>query len=165
MTNKQLLEAYLENNLDRLYRLAFSYAANRHDAEDIICESVIKALQAIDTLREPDYLGTWMYRIVINTAKTMMKRNSKVIFFDPLSDEWQKLPQHTIWNDSYESIHFKDIVACLNRDQRLLVVMRYLEDMSLATIADLQGENVNTIKTRLYRALKKLRKEMEEHDA
>ena len=44
---KEKLKLYITNNLDKLYMLAFSYAKNEHDAEDIVNESVKRALDAI----------------------------------------------------------------------------------------------------------------------
>lgn len=163
MTNKQCLEQYLEENLDRLCRLAFSFALNQNDAEDIIGDSVMKALKAIDTLKEPDYVGTWMYRIVINTAITANSKKARTMIIDPHSTEWETLYRHAPQEEYFQEIHFQDIIASLNQDQRVLVVLRYLEDLPLATIGEMLGENVNTIKTRLYRALKKLRSQMEEN--
>jgi len=162
MANKQLFESYLVENLDRLYRLAFSYTLNREDAEDVISESVAKALTALHTLKEPKYLGTWFYRIVINTAVTMQSKKAKVIAFDPLSDEWQILTQNMMSEEPYEGVHFEDLIASLNSDQRILLILRYFEEFPIAEMAEMLGENVNTIKTRLYRTLRILRAEMEE---
>jgi len=161
MTSEQLFESYLIDNLDRLYRLAFSYTLNREDAEDVVSESVTKALQALHTLKEPKYLGTWFYRIMINTAISMNKQKSKVIAFDPLSTEWQTLTNSMVIEESYEGIHFEDLMKSLNSDQRILLILRYFEELPIAEVADIIGENVNTIKTRLYRTLRLLRTEME----
>jgi RNA polymerase sigma-70 factor, ECF subfamily len=136
---------------------------NREDAEDVISESVAKALQALHTLKDPKYLGTWFYRIVINTAITMQNKKAKVIAFDPHSVEWQILTQSLIVEDSHEGIHFVDLIASLNSDQRILLILRYFEELPIAEIAEILGENVNTLKTRLYRTLRILRAEMEEN--
>ena len=81
---KEKLKLYITNNLDKLYRLAFSYAKNEHDAEDIVNESVKRALDAIYQLEKEEFLGTWMYRIVINTASSYMKMKSKLIYIDEI---------------------------------------------------------------------------------
>ncbi len=161
MASKHFFESYLIDNFDRLYRLAFSYTLNREDAEDVISESVAKALQALHTLKEPQYLGTWFYRIVINTAISFKKQKAKVVAFDPLSPEWITLTHSMVIEESYEGIHFEDLVKSLNSEQRILLVLRYFEELSIAEIAEIVGENINTIKTRLYRTLRLLRAEME----
>ncbi len=161
MANKQLFESYLIENLDRLYRLAFSYTLNREDAEDVVSESVTKALQALHTLKEPKYLGTWFYRIVINTAISTNKQKAKVVAFDPLSSEWQTLTQSMVIEESYDRVHFEDLMKSLNSDQRILLILRYFEELPIADVAEIVGENVNTVKTRLYRTLRLLRTEME----
>ena len=166
MADYQHFEAYLEENLDRLYRLAFSYTLNQADAEDVVNESVMKALQALHTLREPKYLGTWLYRIVVNTAITAQSKKAKVVAYDPLSPEWQNLTEHLVTEESNDGIQFQDLIANLNPDQRTLMILRYFEERPLWEIAEILGVNVSTIKTRLYRALHKLQNEMKEtrHD-
>jgi len=75
MTNKQLFETYITQNIDSAYRFAYSYTKNREEAEDAVNESVIKALKSLHTLKSPEYLGTWFYRIIVNTALTKIKKN------------------------------------------------------------------------------------------
>lgn len=164
MDSKHLLESYLIGNLDRLYRLAFSYTLNREDAEDVVNESVIKALQALNSLKEPKYLGTWLYRIVINTAISMKKQKLKVATYDPLSPEWIAQTRNMVVEESYEGIHFEDLMKSLNSEQRILLILRYFEEYPIAEIAEIMGENINTIKTHLYRTLRLLRAEMEGKD-
>lgn len=165
MANIKLFETYLLNNLDRLYRLAYSYTLNREDAEDVISESIVKALQALHKLKEPKYMGTWFYRIVMNTAITATSKKTKVVAFDPLSTEWQELTRGMIIEESYEEIHFEDLLVSLNAEQRILLILRYFEEFTIAEISVMLGENENTIKSRLYRALRTLRGKVEEHHA
>ena len=67
---KEKLKTYVTNNIDKIYRLAFSYAKNQADAEDIVNESIKRALHSINSLKKDYYMSTWLYRIVVNTANT-----------------------------------------------------------------------------------------------
>lgn len=58
-----------------------------------------------------------------------------------------------------------DLAVALNRlkaEERLVITLRYFEELSLEEISDIAGEPLSTIKSRLYRALKKLRVDLEE---
>ena len=62
----ELIEKNLIDNYSRYYRLAFSYVKNESDAMDIVQEAAYKAIYKSSTLKNPEYAGTWICRIVIN---------------------------------------------------------------------------------------------------
>lgn len=153
---KEKLKLYITNNLDKLYRLAFSYAKNEHDAEDIVNESVKRALDAIYQLEKEEFLGTWMYRIVINTASSYMKMKSKLIYIDEI------IENTLVKEDKYQDTDLYNMVMKLDSKHRIVIVLRFYEDMAIDKIAEVLNENVSTVKTRLYKALKLLKIEMNE---
>lgn len=153
---KEKLKLYITNNLDKLYRLAFSYAQNEHDAEDIVNESVKRALDAIYQLEKEEFLGTWMYRIVINTASSYMKVKSKLIYIDEI------IENTLVKEDKYQDTDLYNMVMKLDSKYRIVIVLRFYEDMAIDKIAEVLNENVSTVKTRLYKALKLLKIEMNE---
>lgn len=153
---KEKLKLYITNNLDKLYRLAFSYAKNEHDAEDIVNESVKRALDAIYQLEKEEFLGTWMYRIVINTASSYMKVKSKLIYIDEV------IENTLVKEDKYQDTDLYNMVMKLDSKYRIVIVLRFYEDMAIDKIAEVLNENVSTVKTRLYKALKLLKIEMNE---
>ena len=153
---KEKLKLYITNNLDKLYRLAFSYAKNEHDAEDIVNESVKRALDAIYQLEKEEFLGTWMYRIVINTASSYMKMKSKLIYIDEI------IENTLVKEDKYQDTDLYNMVMKLDSKYRIVIVLRCYEDMAIDKIAEVLNENVSTVKTRLYKALKLLKIEMNE---
>ena len=148
---KEKLKLYITNNLDKLYRLAFSYAKNEHDAEDIVNESVKRALDAIYQLEKEEFLGTWMYRIVINTASSYMKMKSKLIYIDEI------IENTLVKEDKYQDTDLYNMVMKLDSKYRIVIVLRFYEDMAIDKIAEVLNENVSTVKTRLYKALKLLK--------
>ena len=153
---KEKLKLYITNNLDKLYRLAFSYAKNEHDAEDIVNESVKRALDAIYQLEKEEFLGTWMYRIVIITASSYMKMKSKLIYIDEV------IENTLVKEDKYQDTDLYNMVMKLDSKYRIVIVLRFYEDMAIDKIAEVLNENVSTVKTRLYKALKLLKIEMNE---
>lgn len=156
-TKKEKLKVYVSENVDKFYRLAFSYAKNQEDAEDIVNESVARALTSIESLREDSYMGTWLYRIVINTSNTYLKKRSKIIFLDELINKPEESKE-----DQYKDFDLYQKVMKLTPKYRNPIILRFYEDMTTNQIADILGENVNTVKTRLYTALKKLKMNIDE---
>ena len=58
-------ERLLLDNYDKYYRLAFSYMKNEEDALDVVQESAYKVMKGCRNVKQPEYLGSWIYRIVI----------------------------------------------------------------------------------------------------
>lgn len=157
MNNRQLLEQFITQNLDGAYRFAYTYTRNETSAEDVVSESVVKALNSIKSLRNPAYLKTWFYKIIINTALTHIKKESKLVYMDP-----ELAPATKPFTEEYSSLSFQELIDTLEPKYKSIIVLRFLEDMTLEEVALTLDENINTIKTRLYRGLKLLKIEMEE---
>lgn len=147
-TEKILLENY-----EKYYRLAYSYVKTEHDALDVVQESAYKAIRDCGKVRERKYIGTWIYRIVVNTALDLLRRQGREVSLDEsrAGEEWQP---------PGEDLELWDVLDRLNEKEKTVVVLRYFHDLKLEDIADILGENVNTVKARLYRTLKKLRLEL-----
>ncbi|OUQ56469.1 RNA polymerase subunit sigma-70 [Tyzzerella sp. An114] len=157
MSNRQLLEKFITENLDNAYRFAYSYTKNSQAAEDVVSESVIKALSAIDTLKNKEFLKTWFYRIIINTAISRIRSEQKIIYIDSKdTDIYEKT------FDDYSHITLNEFIEKLDEKYKIVIILRYFEDMTLEEISKVTGENLSTVKSRLYRGLKILKTEMEE---
>ncbi len=154
--NKQLFETFITQNLDSAYRFAYFYVKNQQYAEDVVSQSVIKALSSLGQLREPEFIKSWFYRIVITTSLTYLNKNKKTVYMAP--DDLDSF-DNTV--DAYEDIDLKEAIEKLPLKYRSIVILRYFEGFSLKEIAMLLSENLNTVKTRLYKVLKILKLEMD----
>ena len=153
-TKKDKLKLYVTNNIDKIYRLAFSYVKNQQDAEDIVNESIKKALYSINSLKNEYYMSTWLYRIVVNTANSYLKSKSKIIYLD------EQIEDSLIIEDTHQDTDLYNLVMELEPKYRIVIILKFYEDMTFEQIANILNENVNTIKTRLYKALNKLKIEL-----
>ena len=157
-TKREKLETYVTENINKIYRLAFSYVKNEHDAEDIVNESVRKALDGIEQLRNEEFLGTGFFRIVINTSNTYLKSKSKLIYLDEIVEN------SLTTEDKYQDTDLYDAVMKLDSKYRIVIILKFYEDMTIERISEVLDENISTVKTKLYKALKKLRLEIDKED-
>ena len=146
-------EQILTENYERYYRLAYSYMRNEDDALDVVQESAYRAIRDCRKVRNKDYLSTWIYRIVVNTALDMLRRKKK----ENITEELPEIPVE----DQYQDLELRTVLNQLDDKSRTIILLRYFEDLKLEDIADIVGDNLNTVKARLYRALKKLRLNLE----
>lgn len=156
MTKQKMFEQFLEENLDHAYRFAFTYTHDTALAEDVVGDSVIKALRALHTLRDESALKSWFFRIIINTAYTRLKQEQRTVSLDALS-----LPEEG-QEDDYSHLSFFQMIEKLDPRYRTIIVLRFFEDMKLEEIAYVLDENLSTVKTRLYKAIRLLKLEMED---
>lgn len=156
MTNRKAFENYITQNVDGVYRFAYTYMRSREEAEDVVNDSVVKALKAVGSLRDPKQVSSWFLKIVANTALTRLRQSKRETVLDPTLIE--DTPVH---DDSLADLTFEQMLNVLDPHSRAILSLRFFEDRPLDEIAVILDENLNTVKTRLYRALKVLRVEME----
>lgn len=132
-----------------MYRLAFAYVKNRDDAMDVVQESACKAIAGADALKNGGASKSWLFRITVNAALDVLRRRGR-------ETAAQELPE-TGREDAYRDLDTLRALDALDERERTVVVLRFFEDLKLQEIADVTGENLNTIKTVLYRSLKKLK--------
>ena len=151
----QVFSDVISQNLNSAYRFAYTYTKNQQDAEDVVNESVIKAMRGIHSLREPSKIKPWFYRIIANTALTYLKNRQKNIA--PPLDEVD--PGRLTHMDDYSKMMVEDMLKTLDEKSRAILVLRYFERMTLSEIGEVLAMNDNTVKSRLYRTLEQLRED------
>ena len=151
---EQLVEEAILKKYNSYYRLAYSYVHSESDAEDIVQNTAYRALRACRDLRNPEYVETWLYRILLNEIFRFKKHPESFSyeeFLEKTGNEGESV------EDTYEDIDLRRVLDSLPEKDKLVVELRYFEDRKLEDIAAILEENVNTVKSRLYRSLKKLR--------
>ena len=152
--NEELIEQIICEKYNNYYRMAYSYVKNPEDAADIVQEGAYKAIKNCNSLRNNEYASTWVYRIMMNEIFRFMG-NRKVIVLG--EDEIPEIP----FEDTYRDLDLKHALEHMNAKDRIVIELKYFEDMKLEEIAQVLNENVNTVKSRLYRGLKKLKMEFD----
>lgn len=140
-----------------IYRLAYVYVNNENDALDIVQETAYSAFKSIRSLKEPTYFKTWLLKITINRALDLLRKRQVTVSFESIEVE-----------ESYEEqllleLSLHDLIARLDEAEKTVVLFKYYEDMTFQEIAKLLDIPLGSVKTTLYRALKKLRAWKEEH--
>ena len=148
----QQLTDYLVAHQEDFYRLAFSYVKNRDAALDVVQESIVKALAKADTVRRPEYIKTWFYRILLNESMNHYRRTRRLV---PLEEAPPETPAEG--RDPAERLDLYDAIERLEPREQAIIRLRFFEDMKLEEIARVTATNLNTVKSRLYKSLRKLR--------
>ena len=152
---RETLTNYIKKNQEKFYKIALTYSKNEDAALDIVQEAIVKALNNINKLKKEEYVKTWFYRILINECLQHIKKSKRISIYEFLDIESQ-----IEWNDdiSINGIDMYKYIESLDSKLKTVIILRYFEDMKIEEIAKITKTNVNTVKSRLYKALQVLKK-------
>lgn len=150
----------IEHKKSSLYRMAFWYAKNESAAMDIVSESVYKAYVSLPKLKNNDFFHTWLTRILIHCAYDYLKKNNLVSL---TRTEYPAIADGDYKSDKAETImDLYNALNTLDEKHRAVVVLKYLEDMTINQVSEILAMPSGTVKTYLHRALLHLRLKLEE---
>ena len=158
-------QALVERHRAMVYRIAYQFVGNHHDAEDIAQEVFIKVYRSLDRFRQDAQLTSWMYRIVMNACIDHRRRhrpNANPAFGDEAEQRMLNAPEETPGPE--ECAYAGEIgevleveIRRLPKGQRVVFVMRHYQGMKLCEIAEALGLAEGTVKRQLHAAVHRLR--------
>ena len=158
-------QALVQRHRSMVYRVAYQFAGNHHDAEDIAQEVFIKVYRSLDRFRQDAQLTSWMYRIVMN-ACIDHRRRQRLAVAAPFGEEAEQRMLNTPEErpDPEERAYAGELgqvleseIGRLPNGQRVVFVMRHHQGMKLSEIAEALGLAEGTVKRQLHAAVHRLR--------
>lgn len=145
--------------LDRAYRLAGLLLADASEAEDATQDALVRAWRSSGSLRDAASFQAWFDRILVNVCRDRLRRRRRIRF---IALDGVEVPSRT---DPFKRVLDADEVvrgiAGLDMDLRAVVILRFWADLSMDDIALRLGWPVGTVKSRLHRAVARMRAELE----
>jgi RNA polymerase sigma-70 factor, ECF subfamily len=151
----------------RLFRIARSILQDEHEAEDMVQETYVRALSAIDDFRGEASVSTWLARIAINESLGRLRRRQPTVSLNEIGEETPTdrlatamLPEATVARAEIRAL----IEAAIDRlplPLRTVFVMRAIEQMTIKEASAALDIPPQTIKTRFFRARRLLRLALE----
>lgn len=164
--SEQLFAALYDKYALKAVRTAYLITGNRQLAEDILQETFLQCYTQLHTLKEPDKFQSWFYKILVRLCWRFHSRE-KVKFKSEPFDEFLGRQANGSANveerleTSEEYVKLNQTIQQLSNPLREAIILYYFNDLSVKEIAEILGCFENTVKTRLYKARKKLRIEIE----
>ncbi|MFC1563721.1 RNA polymerase sigma factor [candidate division KSB1 bacterium] len=170
--NTESFRKIVEEHKKSVYYLALKLTGDHHRAEDISQEVFIKLYSSLKKIRGDSKMNTWLYRVTVNTWISSNRKKSAVMLSyedtDKLAERERDLSSAGLFNNSsapgIETVDLKDhIERALNRiteKEKAVFILRHYEDLSLKEIAKVLKIAEGTVKSLLFRAIKKLQREL-----
>jgi RNA polymerase sigma-70 factor, ECF subfamily len=169
-------EAQVVEHMDALFAVACRLTKNPSEAQDVVQDTLIKAMRARDQFREGTNLKAWLFRILTNTFINHYRRGGleRAIFdgpdAEPLVDGWMSAstmrhlrnPEEVALLPIVEG-EVRTALNALPEEFRIPVILSDMEDFSYEEIAEVMACPVGTVMSRLHRGRKLLKKSLFEH--
>ena len=139
---------------DWVYRLAWRFTGNRDHALDVLQETFVYLLKKFPNFKLNARMTTFLYPVVKHLSLAIRRRNKLLIHAD---EQINEIPSAAPKDPADSSEELAQALAVLPETQREVVLMRFVDDMSLAEIAKALNIPVGTVKSRLHNALQALR--------
>ncbi len=153
----------VERHRAMVYRVAFQYSGNHHDADDIAQEVFIKVYRSLGGFRRDALFTSWLYRIAMNACIDYGRRRSPA--FSLTFDDERPLEVAAGDPDPEDRVFAGEVreavAAAVDRlppQQRAIFGMRHFEGMKLTDIAEALGIAEGTVKRQLHSAVHRLRR-------
>ncbi len=162
--NDNALETLIKRWQPRLSRLAWRLTAHREAAADIVQDAWLAIVRGLNRLDDPARFRAWAYRIVSNKCADWTRRR---ILHRSVTKDLQDAAASASGDPSNEAdsageVHrMRDALMELPDEQRAILSLHYLDDMSVAQIARVLGVPVGTVKSRLHHARNRLKQALE----
>ncbi|MDD9934592.1 MAG: sigma-70 family RNA polymerase sigma factor [Myxococcales bacterium] len=149
-----------------IFRLLSSMLGDAAEAEDVAQEVFVSVFKSIDSFRGDAALSTWLYRVAVNHGKNRIKYLAR-----RARDAQRPLDERTEGQQASMGVmgsrpaspdqvaealqaegHVQRALSCLEEEQRVLVVLRDVENLSYDEIVGVTGLPIGTVKSRLHRA-------------
>lgn len=147
--DKVAFETIIMNNIDYLYRIAYTTLRNENNIEDAIQNTILKSFEKIHTLRKEEFFKTWITKILMNECKNLMRKEKKIIYLEDVEREEDSYTQ-----EKEAKMDIKEVLKHLSDDYREVVNYYYIQEKKISEISKILKVPEGTIKSRLSRARK-----------
>jgi RNA polymerase sigma-70 factor (ECF subfamily) len=145
--------ALLQNYKECLYRIAYSYMNDKTLAMDALDEAIFKGYLNRKKIKKPEFLKTWLTRILINECLQMLRKNKREILTDQFPEEA---------TECFDKLPLKEALNKLSEELSRIIYLRYFGGYTLMETAGILELPQGTVATRERRALALLRLELSE---
>ncbi len=154
----------LENERSRLFRMAYSWSHNADVAEEVVQETMIKALKNVDRIKNDDALDGWVFRILSNCFIDYCRKQRNEIELDDTALIEENTPE-SIHCQNEMLVAIRIAIASLPFKHRQVLTLIDIENFTYAEVAEIIDAPLGTIMSRLNRARQSLRQKLKEQKA
>lgn len=160
MTNQQTnkFTQIYQDHYDKVYRLCLGYVNGDETlAKDLAQDTFIKVWEHLDQFKNKSSIGTWIYRITVNTCLLFIRKNKKGSYSLP---ELQEDNTNTVAEEKVRQNRLQQMYACIQqlKETERIIILLVLEGLPQKEIAEITGHSHQNIRVMVHRIKEKLTK-------
>ncbi len=158
--DKQAYAHIINKYKNPLYGTILRMTKNPHDAQDLVQEAFIKVYEQLEKYNQTGSFSGWLYRVAINHCMDEFRKKRyqmKQVEMDSVHDVNAEHPE-VVFMKKEKSRQLERLIGTLPEDERLIILLRYINELSYDAISDLVGVPLSTVRNKLHRAKRKMRK-------
>lgn len=150
--NSKAFTTLVENHERSLYITALGIVGSSWDARDAVQDTFLDAYVKLDTLRDITKFKPWVTKILINKCYEVLRGSRRVIPVDSVPER-----EAHVFLGTEAQLDLLDAIRKLDEDARIIIGLRYFQDLKVDDIAGILGCPEGTVKSRINQAIKKLK--------
>jgi RNA polymerase sigma-70 factor (ECF subfamily) len=163
--NNAALEQLIEHFYGDIFRMVFLRVPVRMDAEDVTQDVFAQMIKSLARLKEPEKFKSWLFRLALNRVRDFHRRKRIAFFFGSniekeadtnVAESRTTDPLSTMMQEEFQG-RFREFSKSLPTWEREFFILRFMDNFDIREITQILNKNENTVKTHLYRALKKFK--------
>lgn len=164
----EAFETLFDRHARRVYNIAYRISGDAVEAEDVTQETFLRALGALHTLREPQAFAAWLCQIATNLSLEALRRRRRLPQAELTAVVAETYPDDARWHAPEavamawdDSRAVRATLSRLSPRQRAALVLREMEGLSYAAIAETLGIGAGAVETLIFRARRRFREQYE----
>ncbi len=172
--DKEAFRLLVDRHSRSIFHVTFRMTGNQQDAEELVQETFLRAYKALARFELRSNFSTWLYRIAVNrtldflSVKKMQSKDTYQIVDEPDPDEGRQIqlpsdkpgPERMVLSGEMKS-KVAQSMSLLTPVERIAFTMRHMEGRSIEEIGETLKLNTSAAKNSIFRAVKKLRQQLE----
>jgi RNA polymerase sigma-70 factor (ECF subfamily) len=161
--NHDAFRVLVERHMKHAYNVAFGFVGNHDAAAEVAQDAFVRAHRSLGSFRGEADFGTWLHRIVMNLAMNRVKsdRTRTQREVDPEHHSVSEIGEEPDFRDAHDArLHVERALHELPTLQRAVVILRHIDGLSTRQVSGILKCSEGTVKTHLFRGLKKLREKL-----
>ena len=155
-----------------VFRMVYYRIYSPMDAEDLTQEIFMQMSKSLSSLKDAGSIRSWLFRIALNRVRDFRRKKSILSFFDTTIEleaaaqaapENHNNPANAMMLKEFQ-LQFRQLTDSLSQREREVFLLRFVDHLGIRETADVLKRGESTVKTHLYRALKKFRQNPGLHD-
>lgn len=173
--DKSAFDGLVHRYQDKVFRTCLRFLTDYDEAVDCAQDIFVRVYESLGGFKKESSFSTWLYRVAVNTCKNrasslQFRRRRQMLSLDAARDPDEKQREvkngrwspHLAYEKKEEAEAVERAIRGLPEDQRTVVILRDIENLPYDEIARITGHAQGTVKSKLFRARKRLADELRE---